>query len=161
MNIFRRFLGDFFNHKFSIADTLLGIAVLDPITDKITVLAPSNHEATEATEPVDCRGSYVLWDSTSRRLFVQNHFHRMHGSPVLTSVYRWSAKDSTWCRLPLNEAPLFIVSKGDETLLVRTAGGKTEFHFIKSGQKLTASVPVPTLLGRPAWDEHHDSISLG
>ena len=79
----------------------------------------------------------------------------MYGSPVLTSVYSWSTKDLTWRRIPLGEAPQFVVSEGDETILARTTGDKTEFHFERSGQTLTVGVPVPTLLGKPAWDEHH------
>ena len=131
-----------------------GIAVLDPATDKVTVIAPSTREATAATEPTDGI-SCISWDAAEQRLFVHDYFHRQYGSPILTSVYGWSAKDATWRRLPPGEAPHFVVSNGDETLLTRVVGDQTEFRFIKSGQKLMAGVPVPTLLGRPAWDEHH------
>jgi len=129
-----------------------GVAALDPATGKVNVLAPSNDEATTATEPVGDWVSFLMWDATSRRLYAQTHFHRSTGSPTLTGVYCWSAKDSTWRRLPRDEAPHFVVSEGDETLLARPVGDLTEFRFAKSGEKLTARVPVPTLLGRPAWD---------
>jgi len=45
------------------------------------------------------------------------------------------------------------MSQGDEALIVRVAGDQSEFRFVKSGQKVTAAVPVPQLMGEPAWDD--------
>ena len=39
-------------------------------------------------------------------------------------------------------------------MFVRESGDKAEFQFQKTGQKVTAAVPVRLLMGEPAWDEH-------
>jgi len=131
-----------------------GVAVADPATDKITVLAPSSHKATSENEPVS-GVSWLSWDAAEQQLFTHDYFHRAGGSPVLTSVYCWSAKNGAWKRLSPGNAPQYVVSHGAETLLVRVVREQTEFRFVKSGQKLLMPVPVPTLLGRPDWDDKH------
>jgi hypothetical protein len=132
-----------------------GIACLDPASGKITVLAPTSRDATPKTEPLEWTDR-LWWDAANACLYATSYFHRAGGSPKLTRQYRWSAEDATWRRLPIEEAVQAVVSEGDETLLVRTRGEQTEFHFVKSGQTLTAAVPVPSMMGEPAWDDRRN-----
>ncbi len=132
---------------------LKGIAVLDPATEKITILAPSGREATRETEPVTAGIGRIRWDAATGRLYVFGYTRCSNNPPKLVNEYGWSPQDKLWQRYPINEAPRFVVSDGNEALLVRVVGDQTEFQFVKAGQKLTAAVPVPSLLGEPAWDE--------
>jgi hypothetical protein len=129
-----------------------GIACLDPASGKITVLAPTSRDATPKTEPLEWTDR-LWWDAANACLYATSYFHRAGGSPKLTRQYCWSAQDSAWRRLPIEEAVQAVVSEGSETLLVRTRGDQTEFHFAKSGQKIMAAVPVPSMMGEPAWDD--------
>ncbi|NLE37836.1 MAG: hypothetical protein GX621_07410 [Pirellulaceae bacterium] len=131
-----------------------GVAVLDHKTDTISVLAPSSRNTTWKTEPVDGI-SRIWWDSVTPRLYACGYWNWSHlkQPPKLVREYGWSPQDNTWQRYRLEDAPQFVVSQGNETLLVRVEGDQTEFHFLKSGEKLSAKVPVPSLMGEPAWDE--------
>ena len=127
-----------------------GIAVLDPATDKISVLAPSSHEATWDTEPVFT--TRVGWDAADTRLYACGYFRWDNELPLLTRLYAWSPGDNVWRRPPTKDAPRFVLSDLDDTLVVRVTGDQTEFHFAKSGQTVRARVPVPMMIGEPAWD---------
>jgi len=131
----------------------LGIAALDPATDKISVLAPSSHEATWDTEPVVAVGR-LWWDAATPRLYACTCFRYDDEVPFLTRQYGWLSPDKPWQRYPIETAPRFVLSHRDETLLVRVLGKQTEFQFLKAGQKVTAAVPVPSMMGEPAWDDH-------
>jgi hypothetical protein len=128
-----------------------GIAVLDLATDNVSVLAPSGHEATWDTEPVVARR--VWWDTVTPRLYACAYFSYDNELRLLTRQYGWLSPDKPWQRYPIETAPRFVLSNRDETLLVRVFGKQTEFQFLKAGQKVTAAVPVPSMMGEPAWDE--------
>ncbi len=129
-----------------------GIAVLDPVTDKISVLAPSSHEATGDTEPVQ-HITRIEWDAVSPCLYARNCFIWDNELPLLYRLYAWSTRDNAWRRRPTKDAPRFVLSSLDETLVVRITGDQTEFHFAKAGQTVKARVPVPAMIGEPAWDQ--------
>ena len=130
-----------------------GIAVLDPATDKVSVLAPSNREVKRGVEP---RGGSqrIRWDAVTPRLYACSYPHWYFTSSELSSEFGWSPKDKVWESYPIEEAPFLVVSQDDEALIVRIAGDRSEFRFVRSGQKVTATVPTPQLMGEPAWDEH-------
>ena len=131
---------------------LRGVAVLDPATDKIAVLAPSSREATPETEPVnDVRR--IRWDAATPRLYACDYFGYNNNLPMLVREYGWSPHGKAWQPYPIKDAPRFVVSQNGEALRVRIVGDRTELHFVRSGQKLMATVPVPSLMGEPAWDE--------
>ncbi len=131
---------------------LQGVAVLDTATDKISVLAPSRREATQEAEPVSGI-SRVRWDAATPRLYACGYFGYSNNLPMLVREYGWSPQGKAWQQYPIKDAPRFVVSHGNEALLVRVAGDQTEFLFVKARQKVTAAVPVPSLMGEPAWNE--------
>jgi ligand-binding sensor domain-containing protein len=45
-----------------------------------------------------------------------------------------------------------VLSDLNETLVVRITGDQTEFQFAEAGQTVKARVPVPAMIGEPAWD---------
>jgi len=128
-----------------------GIAVLDPATDRVSVLAPSSHEATGDTEPV-FNTTRLWWEAASPRLYACNYFRWDNELPLLSRLYGWSPRDNAWRRRPTKDAPRFVLSGLDETLVVRITGDQTEFHFAKAGQTVRAGVPVPMMIGEPAWN---------
>jgi hypothetical protein len=132
---------------------LKGVAMFDPATEKVTILAPSRRDVTYRHEPVSGGRARLRWDEVTPRLYVCGYFGYNNNPPMLVREYGWSPQDKRWRSYPIAGAPRLIVSYGDETLLVRTIGQQTEFQFLRAGQKLTATVPVPSLLGEPAWDE--------
>lgn len=129
-----------------------GIAVLDPPSDKITVLAPSNHETKLGEEPRG--GQRIRWDAATPRLYACFYPLWYFTFPELSSEYGWSPQDKVWKSYPIKEAPLVVASQDDEALIVRLSGDQTLFHFVKSGQDVTTAVPVSRSLGEPAWDEN-------
>jgi curli biogenesis system outer membrane secretion channel CsgG len=131
-----------------------GIAVLDPATEKMTILAPSRREATYEREPLSANRPRVRWDAFTPRVYVGSYFSYSNNPPILHREYGWSPQDNVWHPYPIDRAPRLVVSYGNETLLVRTIGEQTEFQFLRAGQKLTATVPAPSLVGEPVWDEH-------
>jgi hypothetical protein len=131
-----------------------GIAVLDPATDRISVLAPSSHDATWDTEPVLAIGR-LWWDAVTPRLYACAYFRYDNEVPFLTRQYGRSPANKGWERYPITTAPRFVLSDSNETVFVRILGNQTEFQFVKAGQKVTAAVPVPAMMGEPAWDEHY------
>ncbi|NLX99214.1 MAG: hypothetical protein GXY83_24010 [Rhodopirellula sp.] len=132
--------------------TQTGIAVLDPATDSISVLAPSSRDATREQEPVQ----YVRrlqWDAVTPRLYAGKYFQYNNNRPYLTGLYGWSPQDGAWQRYQVEDSPQLVISSGGETLLVRGVADQSQFHFVKADQTVTAAVPVPTLIGEPAWDD--------
>ena len=130
-----------------------GVAVLDPATDSISVIAPSSREAKREQEPIE-RMRRLRWDAITPRLYAsayaQDYQNRRWS---LKELYGWSPQDKTWQRYPVKDAPQIVVSDGNETLEVRFAGDQSMFHFVKPDQTVTAVVPVPTMIGDPAWDQ--------
>lgn len=130
-----------------------GIAVLDPATGRISILAPSSRDASREQEPID-RMQRLLWDAVTPRLYACGYENLNPRPLLLTDVYGWSPQDRTWQRHAVEEAPRFVVSDGGETLVVRVVGERSEFHFVKANQTVSALVPLPRLMGEPAWDGH-------
>ncbi len=128
-----------------------GVAVLDLATDNISVLAPSSREATQETEPITGIGR-MWWDAATPQLYACGYFWYSNNPPFLVREYGWSPQNKTWQQYHIKDAPRFVVSNGNETLLVRVVGDQTECQFVKAGRKVTAAVPVPSLMGEPAWD---------
>ena len=131
-----------------------GVAVLDPASDKISVLAPSNLEAKQEAEPL-VNVMRLRWDAATPRLYASCYQYWYFEFPMLTHEYHWSLHDKNWQPYPIHEAPWLVVTQADETLVVRVFGDQSEFHFLKTGQKVTAPVPIPLLMGEPAWDQFH------
>jgi len=129
-----------------------GVAMLDPVSDRVRVLAPSSREAKMAAEPV--RDVYRLWwDAVNARVYA-SYYLRFASAADITHQYGWMQEGKAWRRYSDQEAPRLIVSDGGEALLVQIQGETTEFRFLKAGKKVTAEVPLPWLMGEPAWDEH-------
>ena len=72
---------------------------------------------------------------------------------LLRRQFGWSPSDNKWQQYPTRNAPRFGLTDRDETLLVRVLGNQTEFQFLKAGKKIQATVPVPQLMGDPAFDD--------
>ncbi len=129
-----------------------GIAAMDPATDKVTILAPSSRDAKPEQEPID-RMSRVQWDAVTPRLYVGAHEPSDYARfGPFTQLYGLSPRDNTWQQFPIEDAPRFVISDGDETLLVRVGDERSVFHFVKADETVAAAVPVPTMIGQPAWD---------
>ena len=128
------------------------IAVLEPMTDKVSVLAPSNREVKPGAEPGG--EERIRWDAATPRLYAYDYHHWYFTFPELSSEFGWSPQDKVWQWYPIKEAPQLVASQGDEAVVVRFSGEQSEFHFLKASQKVMAAVPVPAMMGEPAWDEH-------
>jgi ligand-binding sensor domain-containing protein len=129
-----------------------GIAVLDPATDKVSVLSPSSREATK--RPGEPGGVPRLrWDAATPRLYACCYPHWYFTFPELSGEFAWSPREKAWRVCRAEEAPQVVASQGDEAVNVRFSGEQSEFHFLKAGQKVMAAVPAPQLMGEPAWDE--------
>jgi ligand-binding sensor domain-containing protein len=95
----------------------------------------------------------VWWDVTNTRLYASTY------EPVATANrvsrhYGWMQNGRAWKAYPSGDgSPRLIVSDADETLRVQIVGKQTEFRFLKTGQQVTADVPLPWQMGEPAWDE--------
>lgn len=129
-----------------------GVAVLDPASGAVSVLAPSRREAKQDAEPL-VNVFRVRWDALTSRLFACCYQYWYGPFPMLTNEYSWTPQSKSWQSYPIKEAPRLVVSQGDEAMLVRASGGKSEFEFVGTGQKVTSAVPVAALMGEPAWDQ--------
>jgi hypothetical protein len=130
-----------------------GIAVLDPATEKVSVLAPSGHDATWDTEPIVAIRS-IWWDAVTPRLYASAYFIYDNETPWLRYQYTWTPQEKSWRRCGGDQAARFVVANPDETLVVHAAGSRTEFRFVKAGKTTTAEVPLPSFMGNPAFDAH-------
>ena len=131
-----------------------GVAVLDPASDRISVLAPSGHDAKRENEPLS-NVSRMRWDAATPRVYAYCYqYQAVCDYPLLTNEYSWTPRARTWHAYPIREAPRLTVSQGDDAVVVRPSGEKSEFEFVKTGQKVTAAVPAAEMMGEPAWDEN-------
>lgn len=130
-----------------------GVAVLDPTADKISVLAPSRHDASHQAEP-RARVCRLRWDAVTPRLYACCYAYWYFDAPTQDSVYGWTPQDDKWCRFPNKKAPLMVVSDTGETIVVNVSEEQTEFRFLKAGEVVRTAVPLAQLMGEPAWDEH-------
>jgi len=129
-----------------------GVSVLDPATDGISMLAPSSREATREAEPV--YDVYrVWWDVVNSRLYASYHL-RFTSMADPTHEVGWMQNGKAWRRYSGSKAPRLIVSDGVEAVLVHIPDKKTDFYFLRAGTKVTAELPLPWLMGEPAWDDH-------
>jgi len=129
-----------------------GVAMLDPATDRVSVLAPSSREANLAAEPI----SFVYrvwWDADNSRLYASDYL-RFASTAYPTHQCVWMQKGKAWQRYSGEEGPRLVVSQGDEALLVQIKGKQTQFRFLKAGTTVPAEVPLPWLMGERAWDDH-------
>jgi len=127
-----------------------GVAVLDPATDAVSVLAPTVREARLTSEPV--YDVYrVWWDSVHARLFANAYF--LYGSVIRPSSLGWFQSGNRWLPVPAGEPFLrYIISDGDEALQMSIAGKTAVFEFLKAQHKVQWAYPLPVLIGEPAWD---------
>jgi curli biogenesis system outer membrane secretion channel CsgG/tetratricopeptide (TPR) repeat protein len=132
---------------------LKGVAVFDPASEKITVLSPSTRAASYNREPI-LGMLHMWWDTVTPCLYVGSYSGYNRNPFRLFRAFGWSPPTNSWQMYEFDRAPGLVVSYDNETLLARMVGDTTEFHFLKAGQKLTAAVPVPSLMGDPAWDDH-------
>jgi ligand-binding sensor domain-containing protein len=98
----------------------------------------------------------VWWDTANSRLYA-NYYLRYASAADITHQYGWMQNGKAWQWYVNEEAPRLIISADNETLLVQIRGKQTEFHFLKAGkpdETVTAELPLPWLMGEPAWDEH-------
>lgn len=130
-----------------------GIAVLDPTSDKIAVLAPSRPDASRQAEP-RTRVFRLRWDAVTPQLYACCYVYWHFNAPTPEDVYRWTSQDDKWYRFPAEKAPLLVVSDGGETIIVNVSGEQTEFRFMKAGEIVRTPIPLPQMMGEPAWDEH-------
>ena len=127
-----------------------GVAVLDPAGEKISVLAPSSREVRPRSEPLDAEE--LRWDAVTPQLHAFSYGYWLYQCPRFDAEFRWSPQDPVWHGDPIERAPRFVASAGDETLVVSPAADATEFRFLKSRQTVKAAVPLPELMGQPAFD---------
>jgi hypothetical protein len=128
-----------------------GIAMLDPTTDHISVLAPSSRDAKSESEPV-CDVYRVWWDAVNSRLYA-SYYLRFASVSDIRRQFGWMQDGKTWQRYLDEKAPRLVVSNDNEALLVRIKGDRTSFEFLKAQKNVMADVPLPWLMGEPAWDE--------
>jgi hypothetical protein len=128
-----------------------GVAVLDPVSDAVSVLAPSRRDAKGDTEPLGV--SRLRWDAATPRLYAYFNPYPVYEYPKLRGKFSWTPQSKTWEKYRMKDAPWLVASQGDEALLVRTPGEKSVFEFLRTGRKVTAAIPVPSMIGEPAWDQ--------
>jgi hypothetical protein len=128
-----------------------GIAVLDPDSETVTVLAPSSHEATDKAEPL-MNIQRLRWDAMAPRLYAFE-YGGWYILPIASREYQWSPVEKVWRPYEVENAACMVVSDGNETLVVQGTNDRLEFHFEKSGKKVKATVPASLLIGEPAWDD--------
>ena len=97
----------------------------------------------------------MRWDAATPRVYAYCYqYQAVCDYPLLTNEYSWTPRARTWHAYPIREAPRLTVSQGDDAVVVRPSGEKSEFEFVKTGQKVTAAVPAAEMMGEPAWDEN-------
>ena len=96
-----------------------GVAVLDPASDTVPVLAPSSRDAKRQDEPLLV--SRLRWDAATPRLYAYFNPYPYYEYPKLTGEFSWTPQSKAWQSYPIKEAPWLVVSQGDEALLVRNA----------------------------------------
>ena len=127
-----------------------GVAAADPASGAVAILAPTSRRATFSTEPV-LDAYRVWWDSVNSRLLVNNFF--LYESVRGYQPHRWVLTDRTWRRIGTKEVfPRFVVSDGKESVQMRIDGRDCIFEFLGSGETIRCRLPLPDLVGEPAWD---------
>lgn len=130
-----------------------GVAVLDVDKDVVTVLAPSSRQANLRDEPV--YDVYRLWwDGANSRLYA-NYYLRYAGAISDPAETRgWMQRKGGWDALDGSSAAARLIgSDKAESLQVTCNGGEAVFTFLKSGKSITCPLPLPWLIGEPAWDD--------
>ena len=115
------------------------------------MLAPSSRDAKRQNEPLGV--SRLRWDAATPRLYAYLNPYPYYEYPKLVCEFSWTPQSKAWQSYPIKEAPWLVVSQGDEAMLVWAKGEMSVFEFVKTGQKVTAAVPVPSTIGEPAWDQ--------
>ena len=109
-----------------------GIAMLDPSTDKVSILAPSRPKAGSGVDP--CGGvNRLCWDLVTPRLYACHYNYAWFAAPDLTCEFAWSPRNGAWQALKTaSEVSRLVVSRDDETLLVRIVDNRPQFHFVEA-----------------------------
>jgi len=94
----------------------------------------------------------LRWDPVTPQLHAFCYGYWLYQCPRFDAEFRWSPPAAAWHKDSIGRAPRFVVSAGDETLVVGPAADATEFRFLKSRQTVKAVVPLPELMGEPAFD---------
>jgi len=127
-----------------------GVAVLDPATDTVSVLAPSSRDAKRQEEPLGV--SRLRWDAATPRLYAYFNPYPFEEYPKVSRQFSWTPQKRAWQSYSKNDAPWLTTSQGDEAILVRPKGTQSVFEFPKTGQQVIATVSLPSTMGEPAWD---------
>ena len=127
-----------------------GVAVLDPASDTVSVLAPSSRDVNRREEPLHV--SRLRWDAVTPRLYAYFNPYPFFEYPKVTREFSWTPEKKGWQSYSKKDAPWLTTSQGDEAILVRTKGEESVFEFLETGQRVVASVPLPSTMGEPAWD---------
>ena len=128
-----------------------GVAVLDPASGTVSVLAPSSRDVNRKDEPLLV--SRLRWDSVTPRLYAYFNPYPFFEYPKVSQEFSWTPEKRGWESYGRKEAPWLTASQGDDSVLVRVEGEKSVFEFLKTGQQVAALVPLPSTMGEPAWDE--------
>ncbi len=117
-----------------------GIAVLDPATDNVSVLASSRQETRRPDEPA-YHVERLRWDAATPLLYASCYPYWYFSFPELGREFSWSPAKKAWRQCRAEEALQLVASQGDEAVTVRFSGEQSEFYFLKAGQKVVAAVP--------------------
>jgi hypothetical protein len=97
----------------------------------------------------------LRWDTATPGLYACHYVYSWFAAPELSCEFAWSPGEKSWQLLqPNGTAPRLVVSQDDDTLIVRISENHPQFHFVKANQDVAADVPLPWMMGEPAWDEH-------
>ncbi len=129
-----------------------GVAVLDPATDTLSVLAPTARETRLTSEPV-LFVYRVWWDTVNARLFANEYL--LSGAVRRPSDLGWFQTKDGWQRRLRSDGPELrcILSERDETLQVSRGAKEVIFEFLKARQTVRWPFPLPDQAGEPAWDD--------
>lgn len=128
-----------------------GVAVLDPASDTVSVLAPSSRDVKRQDEPR--RVFRLRWDAVTPRLYAYSNPYPFYEYPDVYCKFSWTPEKKGWESYGRKGGPWLTASQGDDSVLVRVEEGNSVFAFLKTGQQVAALVPVPSTMGEPAWDE--------
>ncbi len=134
-----------------------GVAVLDPTSERVSVLAPTSRDASPSKEPVwDIER--IGWDVVNHELHVSgdkgHHFWLgQQGWRTLTPASQTFVPGPKGWQLVTGESHMFafVVSEGAESLIVRIDANEVSFEFPQGGQ-LSWQHCLPAWVGEPAWD---------
>ena len=131
------------------------IAQLDPTSRNISVLAPSDRNATKETEPVGSQVYRLWWHGIHSRLYA--NYHQPRDDRNL--MYYYVLEPEGWRKITNRDRDRhrlfhFVVSQGGETLEMKDDGKQSVFDFAGKGEGIRCKFHFPGSVGMPAWDEN-------